>query len=91
MGGVCRIGEFETRIGRSVSTVRRWEADVRKILQPRFTEAARFMIVYCQVSSVGQKDGPHLAGHRDGAVLSGLWPRGGRVGVRGRWWDGPAS
>ena len=55
MGGVYRIGEFAKRIGRSVSTVRRWEADVRKILRPGFAEADRLTIVYCRVSSAGRK------------------------------------
>ncbi|MGP3972376.1 IS607 family transposase [Streptomyces sp. 6N223] len=70
-----RIGEFAERIGRSPSTVRRWEregrivarrnasgqryftdADVRKVLQPGFEESARKTVVYCRVSSPGQKD-----------------------------------
>ncbi|MEU8261222.1 IS607 family transposase [Micromonospora sp. NPDC048999] len=75
MGSAYRIGEFATRIGRSVSTVRRWEAegrivarrlpssgqryfddtDVRKVLQPGFDVARRKVVVYCRVSSPGQK------------------------------------
>lgn len=70
-----RITEFAGRIGRSASTVRRWEregrivarrtasgqryftdADVRHVLQPGFGEAARKTIVYCRVSSPGQKE-----------------------------------
>ncbi|MFC9615494.1 IS607 family transposase [Streptomyces sp. NPDC056910] len=70
-----RIGEFAQRIGRSASTVRRWEregritvartasgqryftdADVRKMLHPGFDELTRRTIVYCRVSSPGQKD-----------------------------------
>jgi len=75
MGGVYRIGEFAERVGRSVSTVRRWEAegriearrlpsgqryfddsDVRKVLQPGFDASQRKVVVYCRVSSPGQKD-----------------------------------
>ena len=74
MGKLYRIGEFAERIGRSASTVRRWEAegrlvakrtpsgqryfddsDVRKVLRPGFTEDARRTVVYCRVSSPGQK------------------------------------
>ncbi|MFU8849820.1 IS607 family transposase [Micromonospora sp. SL1-18] len=74
MGGVYRIGGFATRIGRSVSTVRRWEAegrivarrlpsgqryfddsDVRRVLQPGFDADRRRVVVYCRVSSPGQK------------------------------------
>ncbi len=70
-----RIGEFAQRVGRSPSTVRRWEregrivarrttsgqryftdADVRRVLQPGFDESARRTVVYCRVSSPGQKD-----------------------------------
>lgn len=70
-----RISEFAQRIGRSPSTVRRWEregrivarrtasgqryftdADVRQVLQPGFDESARKTVVYCRVSSPGQKD-----------------------------------
>ncbi len=75
MSSVYRIGEFAERIGRSVSTVRRWEAegritarrtpsgqryfdatDVRRVLQPGFDEGSRRTVVYCRVSSPGQKD-----------------------------------
>jgi putative resolvase len=75
MGSVYRIGEFAERIGRSVSTVRRWESegrirvrrtrtgqryfddtDVRRVLQPGFDESTRKTVVYCRVSSPGQKD-----------------------------------
>ncbi len=74
MGSVYRIGEFAERIGRSASTVRRWEAegritvrrtstgqryfddsDVRRVLQPGFTERDRRTVVYCRVSSPSQK------------------------------------
>src|SRR3954471_5334123 len=69
-----RIGEFAKRVGRSVSTVRRWEAegritarrltsgqryfddsDVRRGLQPGFDAVRRKVVVYCRVSSPGQK------------------------------------
>src|SRR4030095_16948343 len=75
MGSVYRIGEFAGRIGRSVSTVRRWESegritarrtatgqrgfadtDVRRVWRPGFNDAARRTVVYCRVSSPGQKD-----------------------------------
>ncbi|MFU8855321.1 MerR family transcriptional regulator, partial [Micromonospora sp. SL1-18] len=74
MGSAYRIGEFATRIGRSVSTVPRWEAegrivarrlpsgqryfddsDVRRVLRPGFDAARRRVVVYCRVSSLGQK------------------------------------
>ncbi|MER5337570.1 IS607 family transposase [Micromonospora sp. NPDC002717] len=74
MGSVYRIGEFAERVGRSVSTVRRWEAegritarrlpsgqryfddsDVRRVLQPGFAVDRRKVVVYCRVSSSGQK------------------------------------
>jgi putative resolvase len=74
VGSVYRIGEFAKRVGRSVSTVRRWEAegristrrlpsgqryfddsDVRKVLQPSFDAGRRKVVVYCRVSSPGQK------------------------------------
>jgi putative resolvase len=73
--GVYRISEFARRIGRSASTVRRWEreghitaartasgqryftdADVRKVLRPGFEASARKTVVYCRVSSPGQKE-----------------------------------
>ncbi|MFI7487585.1 IS607 family transposase [Micromonospora echinaurantiaca] len=75
MGKIYRIGEFAERIGRSTSTVRRWESegrlvgkrtpsgqryfdesDVRKVLRPSFAEQARRTVVYCRVSSPGQKN-----------------------------------
>lgn len=75
MGRVYRIGEFAVRVGRSASTVRRWEregritprrlpsgqryfddSDVRRVLQPGFDDSARRVVVYCRVSSPGQKD-----------------------------------
>jgi len=75
MSGLYRIGEFAERVGRSVSTIRRWESegritvkrtpsgqryfddsDVRAVLQPGFDAAARRTVVYCRVSSPGQKD-----------------------------------
>ena len=75
MVSMYRIGEFALRVGRSASTVRRWEregritaqrtasgqryftdADVRRVLQPGFDESARQTVVYCRVSSPGQKD-----------------------------------
>ena len=75
MINVYRISEFAERVGRSASTVRRWEregrisarrtasgqryftdADVRRVLQPGFDESARQTVVYCRVSSPGQKD-----------------------------------
>ncbi len=70
-----RIGEFAQKIGRSASTVRRWEregriqarrgpsgqryftdADVRAVLRPGFDGTTRKTVVYCRVSSPGQKD-----------------------------------
>lgn len=75
MGSIYRIGEFAERIGRSASTVRRWEAegrlvakrttsgqryfdedDVRAALNIDLPEVTRRRIVYCRVSSPGQKD-----------------------------------
>ncbi|MFU8855115.1 MerR family DNA-binding transcriptional regulator, partial [Micromonospora sp. SL1-18] len=41
MGGVFRIGEFATRIGRSVRTVRRWEAEGR-IVARRLPSGQRY-------------------------------------------------
>ncbi|MEV0809213.1 IS607 family transposase [Micromonospora sp. NPDC050200] len=74
MGSVYRIGEFAKRVGRSVSTVRRWEAegrivarrlpsgqryfddsDVRRVLRPGFDAGRRKVVVYCRVSSSGQR------------------------------------
>lgn len=70
-----RIGEFAARIGRSASTVRRWEregrilakrtltgqryfdeSDVLTALLPGFEASSRAAVVYCRVSSPGQKD-----------------------------------
>ena len=70
-----RIGEFADKIGRSSSTVRRWEAegrieakrslggqryfddsDVRKALRINVPDIDRKTVVYCRVSSTGQKD-----------------------------------
>lgn len=75
MSNIYRIGQFAERVGRSVSTIRRWEAegrivvkrttsgqryfddsDIRTVLQPGFDVAARVTVVYCRVSSPGQKD-----------------------------------
>jgi putative resolvase len=75
MSRLYRISEFAHRVGRSASTVRRWEregritprrahsgqryfddADVRRVLQPGFDDSARRVVVYCRVSSPGQKD-----------------------------------
>lgn len=73
MNKIYRPHEFAKRIGKSTSTLRRWdregtlkakrhpsghryydESDVRKLLGLR--EIDRKVIVYCRVSSVGQKD-----------------------------------
>lgn len=74
MSSKYRISEFARRIGRSASTVRRWESEGR--ITPKrtptgqryFTEddvraalgltahARRAAVVYCRVSSQGQKD-----------------------------------
>lgn len=70
-----RIGEFAAKIGRSSSTVRRWEtegrieakrsiggqryfddADVRRALRINVPDINRKTVVYCRVSSAGQKD-----------------------------------
>jgi putative resolvase len=75
MGRVYRIGEFAVRVGRSASTVRRWEregritprrlpsgqryfddSDARRVLQPGSGDSARRVVVYCRVSSPGQKE-----------------------------------
>ncbi|WP_019057382.1 IS607 family transposase [Streptomyces prunicolor] len=74
MGKKYRISEFAQRIGRSASTVRRWddegritakrtqsgqryfdESDVRAALGLA-AQARRATVVYCRVSSPGQKD-----------------------------------
>jgi putative resolvase len=75
MGRVYRIGEFADRVGRSASTVRRWEreghitvkrtasgqryftdADVRAAPRiPGSDPADREVVVYCRVSSPGQR------------------------------------
>ncbi|HUW90041.1 MAG TPA: IS607 family transposase [Candidatus Nanopelagicaceae bacterium] len=73
MKKIYKIKEFATRIGKSPSTLRRWdhekrlvakrtltgqryynESDIRKILGIKDVE--RKIIVYCRVSSSGQKD-----------------------------------
>lgn len=75
MGKVYRIGEFAGRIGRSASTVRRWEreglltakrtqsgqryfteSDVRSVLNLAAVQQDRATVVYCRVSSSGQRD-----------------------------------
>lgn len=68
-----RINEFATRIGRSTSTVRRWETE-GKLVAKRLPSGHRYfdesdvravmggapekrmVVVYCRVSSAGQKD-----------------------------------
>ncbi|MCP4110931.1 MAG: IS607 family transposase [Desulfobacteraceae bacterium] len=73
MSRIYRVSEFAKRIGKSSSTLRRWdtegrlpakrmpsgqryydETDVRKIFGIK--EAERKTVVYCRVSSSGQKD-----------------------------------
>jgi predicted site-specific integrase-resolvase len=73
MDKIYTIGDFARRIGRSASTVRRWEReglikskrlpsghryfdenDMRSILGK--ADEKRMTIVYCRVSSHGQKD-----------------------------------
>ncbi len=73
MDKIYKINEFANRIGKSTSTLRRWdregqlvakrtptgqryynESDIRKILGIKDIE--RKIIVYCRVSSSGQKD-----------------------------------
>ncbi len=68
-----RIGEFAKRVGKSPSTIRRWEqegkiqpkrhpsgqryfdeSDVRRVLG--MPQSNRLTVVYCRVSSNGQKD-----------------------------------
>lgn len=74
MGSVYRISEFARRIGRSASTVRRWEVEGRitpsrtPTGQRYFTDddvrhalglaahGNRATVVYCRVSSAGQKN-----------------------------------
>ncbi len=75
MGKVYRIGEFAERVGRSASTVRRWEreglltakrtqsgqryfteADVRSVLNLAAGQHHRATVVYCRVSSSGQRN-----------------------------------
>ncbi|MFF2195741.1 IS607 family transposase [Streptomyces sp. NPDC058157] len=74
MSNIYRISEFARRIGRSASTVRRWESEGRITAkrapsgQRYFTEddvraalgiaatGGRVTVVYCRVSSPGQKD-----------------------------------
>lgn len=70
-----RIGEFAKKVGRSTSTIRRWEregritskrsaggqryfddSDVRHALRIDVPDKPRATVVYCRVSSAGQKD-----------------------------------
>lgn len=73
MGKQYRINEFAARIGRSTSTVRRWESE-GKLIAKRLPSGHRYFdesdvramlggaperrltVVYCRVSSAGQKD-----------------------------------
>jgi putative resolvase len=75
MAKLLRVSEFAERVGRSASTVRRWEregliapartvsgqryftkADVMSVLRPGFADSPRRVVVYCRVSSAGQRD-----------------------------------
>jgi putative resolvase len=75
MNKLLRISEFAERVGRSASTVRRWEreglitpsrtvtgqryfteTDVMSVLRPGFADSPRRVVVYCRVSSAGQRD-----------------------------------
>ena len=75
MSNLLRVSEFANRVGRSASTVRRWEreglispsrtvsgqryfteADVLAVLRPGFGTTPRGVVVYCRVSSSGQRD-----------------------------------
>lgn len=70
-----RIGEFAEKVGRSPSTIRRWEregrisskrsaggqryfddSDVRRALRIEVPDKPRVTVVYCRVSSAGQRD-----------------------------------
>lgn len=70
-----RIGEFAEKVGRSTSTIRRWEregrispnrsiggqryfdeSDVRSTLRIDVPNKRRVTVVYCRVSSAGQRD-----------------------------------
>lgn len=70
-----RIGEFAEKVGRSTSTIRRWEregrisskrsaggqryfddSDVRRALRIDVPNKERVTVVYCRVSSAGQRD-----------------------------------
>lgn len=73
MSKIYRVHEFAKRVGKSTSTIRRWddegilkakrhpsgqryfdESDVRQVLGGKFRD--RKTVVYCRVSSAGQKD-----------------------------------